>query len=211
MGRPENNDRVENRQQQHQELEPQQPAFTLADAKLGDIGAAAQRRNPMQEFVDGFGHLGKLYDDAVHDLGRMSKFQERMGKLFKEDRPTFDALAKVGEGLMAKPPATPEQTGRALADAFSDAIERRKQQGDVDLSSPSNQSMEAAFAGVMLAARANFPADKMKEQTTAMVDAFDARLREKGVPFVNGVVYGDNGEPGLAVVPPGQQIDRHNF
>jgi hypothetical protein len=190
--------------------EQKAPAFTLADAKLSDLQTVG-KRSPMQDFVDGFGHLGKLYDDSVHDLGRMAKFQERMGTLFKEDRATFDELAKVGEGLMSKPPATPEQTGKALADAFSNALQRQGQKGDVDLTSASNQSMEAAFAGVMLAARANFPPDQMKAQTEAMVDAFDKRLRENKVPYITGVVYGDNGEPGVAIVPPGEKVDRHNF
>jgi hypothetical protein len=203
-------EQIEN-EQRHEPLEKQGPAFTLADAKLGDVASAAARRNPMQDFVDGFGHLGKLYDDAVHDLGRMARFQDRMGTLFKNDRPTFNELAKVGEGLSTEPPASAEQTGRALADAFANAVERQQQQGDVDLVSPANQSMEGAFVGVMLAARANIPPDQMKQDTEAMVDAFDKRLRERGTPFVAGVVYGDTGEPGIAVVAPGEQIDRHHF
>lgn len=201
-------DRPERSIKEPEEAEAQ-PIFTLADAKAGDLRVA--QKHPMQDFVDGFGRLGKLYNDSVQDNGRFAKFQERMGNLYVNDRATFNELAKVGDGITAQPPAAPAETGKALGEALANALVRRSQAGTVDLGSAENLQLLGSVAGMMLAARANFSAATMDAQTREMVDALDAKLRERGAPHLYGVMYGDNGEPGVAVVPPGQAFDRHKF
>ena len=209
------------------------PNFTLADADMTDIPDRSPsevsqdgdllivasndsiypstRQEQLQEFVDGFGRLGKMYHDSVGDSGRMGRFQERMGNVYQEDRQTFLDLAKVGDGLAQKPPLSPEQVGEDLAQAAISGIERQLQAGNGDLSSPEMQNIQGAVAGVMLAARSTFGQADMESKTRAMIDAIDRKFQEGGLPFLRGIIWGDTKEPGLAVVPEGTNIDRHNF
>lgn len=183
-------------------------SFQIAD----NSAKTATRVNRAQEFVDGFGHLGKLYSDSVNDNGRSQKFQERMEGVYGFDRDTFRALGNVGDQLIAKPPATPEQVGKQLADIFSDTLKR--QGGNIDLSKPEWQNLQAAMAGVMIAAGSTFNPQTKAQQNIAMVDAMDAQLRKNNVPFVNAIIWGDTKEPGMAIVPKGQTLttqQRHNF
>ncbi len=166
----------------------------------------------LQEFVDGFGHLGKLYGDSISDKGRFEKFQDRMQGVYEFDRDTFKALGKLGDQMIAKPPATPEHVGKQLADIFSDTLKR--QGGNIDLSSPDWQNLQAAMAGIMIAAGSTFKPETKATQNSAMVDAMDAQLRKNNVPYVNAIIWGDTKEPGIAVVPKGQTLtpqQRHNF
>ncbi|HMP53641.1 MAG TPA: hypothetical protein PKD05_18980, partial [Candidatus Melainabacteria bacterium] len=93
--------------------------FTLADARVDDLPKTtddsadvrtvagkleitdrgdypATRQEQLQEFVDGFGKVGKLYDDAVKDPARFAKFQERMGAVYQDDHETFMDLSDIG-------------------------------------------------------------------------------------------------------------------
>jgi hypothetical protein len=163
----------------------------------------AQRR---QEFVDGFGRLGKLYNDSVNDPGRFAKFQERMQGVFQFDRETFKAMGRIGDSLVANPPASPEQVGRQLADILHDTMKRKG--GNIDLSQPEWFNLQSAMAGVMIGAGATFRPQTKAEQNISMVDAMDAQLRQNKVPYVNAIIWGDTKEPGLAIVPPGQSLTR---
>ncbi len=169
----------------------------------------AQRR---QDFVDGFGRLGKLYNDSVNDSGRFGKFQERMQGVFQFDRETFKAMGQIGDSLIANPPASPEQVGKQLADILSDTMKRKG--GNIDLAQSEWVNLQAAIAGVMIAAGSTFKPGSKSDQNIAMVDAMDAQLRQNKVPFVNAIIWGDTKEPGMAIVPPGQALtrqQRHNF
>ncbi len=206
------------------------PEAGLSHAKLSDLGNLDQtgltyvqndsfqiadnsaRISPAQEFVNGFGHLGKLYSDSVSDNGRFIKFQERMQGVYGFDRDTFRALGNIGDQLIAKPPATPEQVGKQLADIFNDTLKR--QGGNIDLSKPEWVNLQSAMAGVMIAAGSTFNPQTKAQQNIAMVDAMDAQLRKNNIPFVNAIIWGDTKEPGLAIVPKGQTLtrqQRHNF
>lgn len=171
--------------------------------------AIAQRR---QEFVDGFGRLGKLYNDSVNDPARFAKFQERMQGVYQFDRETFKAMGRIGDSLVANPPATPEQVGKQLADIMSDTMKRKG--GNIDLTQPEWMNLQSAMAGVMIGAGSTFRPETKAEQNIAMVDAMDAQLRQNKIPYVNAIIWGDTKEPGLAIVPPGQSLtrqQRHNF
>ena len=166
----------------------------------------------LQEFVDGFGHLGKLYGDSISDKARFEKFQDRMQGVYGFDRDSFKALGNIGDQLIANPPATPELVGKKLADIFSDTLKR--QGGNIDLAKPEWQNLQAAMAGVMIAAGSTFKPETKAEQNVAMVDAMEAQLRKNNVPYVNAIVWGDTKEPGMATVPKGQTLtpqQRHNF
>lgn len=201
--------------------------FSLADASLQDVpqpprdAAAvstlikddseypATKQERLQEFVDGFGRIGKLYDDAVGDDARLGKFQERMAGVYALDHATFKELARLGERMTANPPASGEEVGKTLAQILNNTFER--QGGTIDLSSPEMVNLQGALAGMMLAQRANFDQAGMSESTIAMVDAMENELTRLKVPAVHAIIWGDTKEPGLAVVPPGKSIDRHNF
>lgn len=183
-------------------------SFQIADNSAYPATAIGR----VQEFVDGFGHLGKLYSDSVSDNGRFEKFQDRMQGVYGFDRDDFKGLGNIGDQLIAKPPATPEQVGKQLADIFSDTLKR--QGGNIDLSKPEWQNLQAAMAGVMIAAGSTFNPQTKAQQNIAMVDAMDAQLRKNNVPYVTAIVWGDTKEPGMAVVPKGQTLtpqQRHNF
>jgi len=207
--------------------------FSLADANVGDMRSAKStmvaandlqitgtndsvapgtRQERLQEFVDGFGHLGKLYSDSVGDKDRFSKFQDRMMNVYTYDHATFKEMGRLGDDMMKNPPPTPEQIGQALGHSLKNTMDRQLKTGNVDLTSPDMTNLEGAMAGVMLAARANFNSSTRDTQTAAMVDAMEAELRKQNVPHIHAIIWGDTKEPGLAVVPPGQQVgDRHNF
>ena len=190
------------------------PTFLQGDSfQIADNSQyPATRSGQLQEFVDGFGHLGKLYGDSISDKGRFEKFQDRMQGVYEFDRDTFKALGKLGDQMIAKPPATPEHVGKQLADIFSDTLKR--QGGNIDLSSPDWQNLQAAMAGIMIAAGSTFKPETKATQNSAMVDAMDAQLRKNNVPYVNAIIWGDTKEPGIAVVPKGQTLtpqQRHNF
>jgi len=207
--------------------------FSLADANVGDMRTAkttmvaandlqitgtndsatpATRQERLQEFVDGFGHLGKLYSDSVGDQARFSKFQDRMMNVYTYDHATFKEIGRLGDDMTKNPPPTPEQIGQALGHSLKNTMDRQLKTGNVDLASPDMINLEGAMAGVMLAARATFNPNTKDAQTTAMVDAMEAELRKQNVPHIHAIIWGDTKEPGLAVVAPGQQVgDRHNF
>jgi hypothetical protein len=186
----------------------QNDRFQIAD----NSGNPATRISKAQEFEDAFDHLGRLYSDSVIDDGRSLKFKERMEGVYRFDRDTFRALGNVGDQLIAKPPATPEQVGKQLADIFTDTLKRHG--GSIDLSEPEWLNLQSAMAGVMIAAGSTFNPETKAQQNIAMVDAMDAQLRTNNIPYVNAIIWGDTKEPGMAVVPPGQtltQQQRHNF
>ncbi|MBI1272274.1 hypothetical protein GC174_17745 [bacterium] len=209
-------------------------AFTLAEARVDDVlktaGATADvqavagtleitadrseypptKQEQLQEFVDGFGKVGKLYDDAVKDPARFAKFQERMGAVYQDDHETFMDLADVGKEMTDNPPSSPEKVGQDLAFTLANAIDRKLQTGSIDPGSEDMQNLMGAVAGMMLAARSNFDPGAMGEQTRTMVDSFDTALQTR-IPVIRGIIWGDNGEPGIAVVPPGESIDRHKY
>lgn len=183
-------------------------SFQIADNSANPATMAGR----LQEFVDSFGHLGKLYSDATNDNGRFEKFQERMQGVYGFDKDTFKAMGKIGDGLLAKPPMKPEEVGSKLADIFSDTLKR--QGGQIDLTSPDWKNLESAMAGVMIAATSTFKPETRAAQTTAMVDAMESQLRKDNVPYVSAIIWGDTKEPGLAVVGKGQSLtpaQRHNF
>lgn len=171
----------------------------------------ATNQERIQEFVDGFGQVGKLYNDSVQSNDRLGKFQDRMMGVYAFDHASFKDLARVGESMTKQPPATPEEIGKSLANAFKSTLDRQLQHGDVDLQGKDFTNLEGAMAGMMLAARSTFDPAKMQEQTVAMVDAMDKQLRDRKVPQLQAIIWGDTKEPGLAVVPPNTTIDRHNF
>ena len=183
-------------------------AGKLEIADRGDYPATRQEQ--LQEFVDGFGKVGKLYDDAVKDPARFAKFQERMGAVYQDDHETFMDLSDLGKEMTDTPPSSPEKVGQNLAITLANAIDRKLRTGNVDPGSEDMRNLQGAVAGMMLAARSNFDPSTMAEQTKAMVDSFDAALQTK-MPVIRGIIWGDNGEPGIAVVPPGTAIDRHKY
>jgi len=210
-----------------------EPVFSMADAKLGDMKstqatvvaandlqitgmndavAPSTRQERLQEFVDGFGHLGKMYSDSVHDSARFSKFQDRMMNVYTYDHATFKELGRLGDDMTENPPPTPEQIGQALGHSLKNTMDRQLKTGDVNFGGPDMTNLEGAMAGVMLAARAHFDPKTMEAQTQQMVDAMESELRKQNVPDVHAIIWGDTKEPGLAVVPPGGNLgDRHNF
>lgn len=166
----------------------------------------------VQEFIDGFGHLGKLYGDSVTDQNRFAKFQDRMQNVYGFDREAFKEMGRIGDSLLANPPATPEQVGKKLADILSDSMRRKG--ASIDLAGADWVNMQAAMAGVMIAAGSTFKPQSKAEQNTAMVDAMDAQLRHNKVPYVNAIIWGDTKEPGMAIIPPGTKLtkeQRHNY
>ncbi len=199
--------------------------FTLAEADLGDVqGKVAARgsgafypsthQERLQEFVDGFGRIGKAYNDAVHpDEGRFTKFQDRMMNVYNFDRETFLDLAKLGTKLSLKS-TTPEAVGTALGDAFIKTLERQSTVAAIDLQGPDWMNLQGAVSGMMLAARANFDRDpaRYKQQTIEMVDAME-KVLEKKVPGLHAIIWSDTGEPGMASGPPDmfKTRDRHSF
>jgi hypothetical protein len=181
----------------------------MAAGDSTDRSTAGQR---LQEFVDGFGHLGKLYGDSISDQERFAKFQERMQGVYTFDRQTFKAMGRIGDSLISNPPAAPEQVGKKLADILSETMKR--QGGNIDLSQPDWLNLQAAMAGVMIGAGSTFRPGTKDQQNIAMVDSMDAQLRKNRVPYVNAIVWGDTKEPGLAIIPPNQRLttqQRHNY
>lgn len=212
-------------------ISPPEINFRMTDARLSEVKPADHtesanpagdlqiaygdppqtRQEKLQEFVDGFGQVGKLYSDSVQDNDRFGKFQDRMAQVYSSDRDGFLDLARVGKEMTGKPPASPEKIGEGLADAIAEKLSRMQTGGTVELDGPEMMNFQAAVAGMMLAARSTFEPGAMNQQTTAMVDALDARLQAKNVPYIRGIIWGDNHEPGLALIPPGTRVDRHNF
>ena len=183
-------------------------SFQIAD----NSAYPATKQARLQEFVDGFGHLGKLYGDSISDSARFAKFQDRMQGVYTFDRDAFKALGRLGDQMIANPPATPEHVGKQLADILHDTMKRKG--GTIDLASPEWQNLQGAMAGVMIAAGSTFRPATKAAQNIAMVDAMDAQLRKNNVPNVNAIIWGDTKEPGLAIVPRGQTLttqQRHNF
>lgn len=165
----------------------------------------------VQEFIDGFGHLGKLYGDSVSDPNRFAKFQERMQNVYRFDPEAFKEMGRIGDSLLANPPASPEQVGKKLGDILSDSMKRKG--GNIDLSQADWVNMQGAMAGVMIAAGSTFKQNKA-EQNIAMVDAMDGQLRQNKVPYVHAIIWGDTREPGIAIVPPSVKLtreQRHNY
>jgi hypothetical protein len=202
------------------------PAFSLVQSTLGDVrdsskryavasldpgGAPATTESAAQQFVRGFGPLGSLYTDAVHNDKRKDTFQERMEKVYTGDRQTFLDMASIGDRLTAKPPASPEEVGKSLADAYANALDREgKKTGKLDLNSPDMVNLMAATSGVMIGARSTFDPAKMPQQTKTMVDAMEGELAKKGVKFVHAVIWDNSNEPGVALIPPGMKVDRYH-
>lgn len=212
-------------------ISPPDINFRMTDAKLSDVKPPGEsagansagdlqiayadppqtRQEKLQEFVDGFGKVGKLYSDSVQDNDRFGKFQDRMAQVYSSDRDGFLDLARVGKEMTDKPPASPEKIGEGLADAIADKLSRTQVGGTVELDGAEMMNFQAAVAGMMLAARSTFEPGSMDRQTTSMVDSLDARLQAKNVPYIRGIIWGDTHEPGLAMIPPGTRVDRHNF
>jgi hypothetical protein len=214
----------------------EEPAFSLVQSTLGDVRDSSKRYavasldsptgvkvdggegdNPrpaegsVQEFVNGFGHLGTLYSDAVHNDKRSATFQERMENVFTGDPQTFRDMASIGDRLVAKPPASPAEVGKSLADAYASALDREgKKTGNLNLGSPDMVNLMAATSGVMIGARSTFDQAKMPEQTKAMVDAMEGELAKKGVQGVHAVIWDNSNEPGVAFIPPGMKFDRYH-
>ncbi|MCA9802945.1 MAG: hypothetical protein KC777_13320 [Cyanobacteria bacterium HKST-UBA02] len=219
------------RPEQKNNISPPGFDFNFTDAKLSDVKPPGKsegtppagdlqiaygdppqtRQEKLQEFVDGFGKVGKLYSDSVQDNDRFGKFQDRMAQVYSSDRDGFLDLARVGKEMTDKPPASPEKLGEGLADAIADKISRMQAGGNVELDGPEMMNFQGAVAGMMLAARSTFEPGTMDKQTVAMVDALDARLQAKNVPYIRGIIWGDTHEPGLALIRPGTQVDRHNY
>lgn len=204
--------------------------YTLADAKKGDLPAKtvaagptdlqitgaddakvpATKQERMQEFIDGVGRVNKLYHDTTQSDERVGRFQTRMGDVYNFDHSTFKELARLGEAITGKPPASPEAVGKGLAQVFKNTLDRH-QGGNIDYQDPEWVSLMGAMSGMMLATQSTFDPPKDAAQTAKMVDALEAEFQRQKVPFLHGVIYGDTKEPGLAAVPPGETIDRHNF
>ncbi len=205
--------------------------FTLADAKPGDLPpktakpgptdlvitgtdddkVPATRQERLQEFVDGFGKLGKLYHDNTQNVDRLGRFQDRMMGVYGYDHSTFKELARLGEAMTGPNPPSPEAIGKGLAQVFKNTLDRALQTGNVDLQSPDMLNVEGSLSGMMLAAQSTFHPPKDAEQTKKMVDALDAEFLRQKVPHMRGIIFGDTKEPGVAAVPDGATIDRHNY
>ncbi len=191
--------------------------FSIADSSkyshaTKDSQTAPTHQELVQEFVDNFGKLGKLYSESVGDPARFAAFQKRMEGVQAFDRETFKALGSIGERLAANPPMNPEDLGRELADILKATMERKG--GKIDLGSDEWKNLQSAMAGIMIAAGATFDPGTKEQQNIAMVDAMDQQLRANGTPFVYAIIWGDTKEPGLAIEPSEKPLTadrRHNY
>mgnify|MGYP000402693548 CR=1 FL=1 len=165
--------------------------FALADLSTSSPDVQA-RQERVQEFIDNFGKLGKLYSEAVSDSARFAAFQKRMENVQAFDRQTFRDLGAIGEKLAAKPPMKPEEVGKELANILKTTMDRKG--GNIDLTSDEWRNLQAAMAGIMLAAGATFEPGTKDQQNISMVDAMDKQLRTNGTPFVYAIIWGDTKE-----------------
>jgi hypothetical protein len=179
---------------------------------IGDGGYPSTRAGKLQEFADNFGPAGYLYGRAIDDQGRFGKFQERMGAVYENDRDAFLETGKLAKDIRDTN-VPPEQIGQRLGGIIADAVDRQRRDGVImPPDSPYNQQFYGALTGIMLGARSKFDQGTSPEQTKAMVDGLESELRKRNVDRVHGIIWGDNGEPGMAVTAPGQQIpNRHKF
>ncbi len=185
--------------------------FAIADASTVSSDAQTHQER-VQEFIDNFGKLGKLYSEAVGDPARFAAFQKRMEDVQAFDRQTFKDLGSVGEKLAEKPPMKPEEVGKELANILKETMDRKG--GKIDLTSEEWKNLQAAMAGIMIAAGATFEPGTKNLQNIAMVDAMDKQLRANGTPFVYAIIWGDTKEPGLAIDPSETPLTpdrRHNY
>lgn len=208
------------------------PETTFVNAKLSDLNMLAKgagstyvnndgftltdhsypttRAGQVQEFIDGFGHLGKLYSDSVNDPARFEKFQQRMQGVYQYDRETFKDLGALGEKLIANPPISGEQVGKELADIIKRTADRKGS----DFTSADWQNLQAAVAGVMIAAGSTFDLATKAAKNIAMVDAMENQLKSNGINNLHAIIWGDTKEPGMAITPNGKTLtpeQRHNF
>ncbi len=186
-------------------------SFAIADASTVSSDAQTHQER-VQEFIDNFGKLGKLYSEAVGDPARFAAFQKRMEDVQAFDRQTFNDLGSIGEKLAAKPPMKPEEVGKELANILKATMDRKG--GKIDLTSDEWKNLQAAMAGIMIAAGATFEPGTKEQQNIKMVDAMDKQLRENGTPFVYAIIWGDTKEPGMAIDPSEKPLtpdQRHNY
>ncbi len=185
--------------------------FAIADSSVGSPDTRT-RQERVQEFVDNFGKLGKLYAEAVDDPARFAAFQKRMEDVQTFDRQTFKDLGSIGERLAANPPMRPEEVGKELANILKTTMDRKG--GNIDLASEEWKNLQAAMAGIMIAAGATFEQATKDKQNITMVDAMDEQLRANGIPFVYAIIWGDTKEPGLAIDPSEKPLtpeQRHDY
>jgi hypothetical protein len=183
-----------------------------ANLIIGDGGYPTTREGKLQEFADNFGPAGHLYGRVIEDQSRFGKFQERMGTVYENDRDAFLEAGKLAKDIRDTN-VPPEQIGQRLGGIIADAADRQRREGLImPPDSPYNQQFYGAMTGIMLGARSKFDQGTMPDQTKAMVDGMESELRKRNVDRVHGVIWADNGEPGMAVTPPGQEIpNRHKF
>ncbi len=152
-------------------------------------------------------------DDQTADA-RVAAFQQRMEKVADYDPATSEALKKLADQITAQPPVSPEAVGADLAKIFAETIARHD--GKEKYDSPEIDNLLKTMAGMMLATQSTFQEPSgpgqptEKEQTAAMITSMNEQLKKDKIDFLYGVVWFD-GEPGMAIVKPGDEINIYHY